>query len=192
MTPPTSTIDPRVARTRAVVVEATSALLCDDGFERITIDSIAERSGVARSTIYRNWPDRHELLLEGFEALCAFPDVPDDGSLESDLRGLGRHLARGLSQESWGRVLPSLVGAAEHDPELKSALQVFNRGRREAALAIVHRAADRGEVDIDRDIELAVIRFASAFFFTHLFTGTPLDDEFVERVVTATVTELTG
>lgn len=191
MTPASWTVDPRVERTRAVVVDATSELLCEEGFERITIDSIAERSGVARSTIYRNWPDRQELLVQGFEALCSFPDNPDAGTLESDLRAFAGHLVHGLSSESWGRVLPSLIGAAEHDPELKAASREFNRGRRDVVLAIVQRAVERGEVDPERDIELAVIRFASSFFFTHLFTDIPLDDDLVQRVVAATVAELT-
>lgn len=185
-------LDPRTERTRTAVLDATAALLCEEGFERITIDSIAARSDVARSTIYRNWPDRQSLLIQGFEALCAFPDVPDSGSLRQDLDALADHLSHGLTQEAWGRVLPSLIGAAQHDPDLEIAAQRFKKGRREAAVAVVRRAVDRGDVDPDRNIELIMIRFAASFFFTHLFTDIPLDEAFVRQVVSLTMTELTG
>ncbi|HUW03212.1 MAG TPA: TetR/AcrR family transcriptional regulator [Acidimicrobiales bacterium] len=185
------TVDPRVERTRAVVLEAAAELLATDGFERVTIDAIAERSGVARSTIYRNWPDRPHLLIEAFETLCEVIDPPDSGDLSADLRGVGEVLARGLSSEAWGRSLPSLIGAASQDDELRAAQLAFNAQRRATVEAVVVRAADRGEVDPDADIELAILRFASSFFFTRLFTDLELDDDFINRVVAATVAELT-
>lgn len=176
-------VDPRIARTRQVVVEATADLLAEQGFERLTIEAVAERSGVARSTIYRNWPDRADLFGEGFEQLCAFPPVPDLGSLEADLAFLAEELASGLSNSEWGRALPSLLGSAHHDPVLAEAQRRFSGRRRALTGAIFERAIERGEVGDHHDPGDLAELFASGFFFRHLMTRAPLDQEFIERQV---------
>lgn len=186
------TVDPRIERTRSVVLEAAAELLATDGFERVTIDAIAERSGVARSTIYRNWPDRPQLLIEAFDTLCEVLDPPDSGDLATDLRAVGHVLAHGLSHEAWGKSLPSLIGAASQDDELRAAQLEFNAQRRAVVEQVVRRAIDRGEVDQAVDVQLAIIRFVAPFFFARLLTDLDVDDAFVDRVVTATVAELTN
>ena len=108
-------IDPRIAHTRAVVLDATAALLAEEGFAGLTVEAIAERSGVARSTIYRNWPDRTDLLIAGFDQLCSFSEVPDLGSIEAELRIVATDLCENLQSAAWARALPSLVGAAHHN-----------------------------------------------------------------------------
>ena len=133
-------VDPRIIRTRELVISATFDLLVEQGFERTTIEAIAERSGVARSTIYRNWPNRAELFISAFEIMCSFTDNPDLGSLEDELRALGAELVSGLSDENWGQVLPSLIGSAAHDENLKSAQQEFSRQRRELVSEVFKRA----------------------------------------------------
>lgn len=180
-------VDPRIARTREAVVAATAELLADDGFERVTIEGIAERSGVARSTIYRNWPTKADLLIEAFDQLCAFPDIPDLGSLEDELRLLGAELVRGLSAEAWGRALPSLVGAAAHDPELVEAQRMFSDRRRSVVGAAFTRAADRGEISGGVDVRELAEAFAAGFFFRRLMTHGPLDDALIERQVRTAV-----
>lgn len=186
----TPLVDPRSERTRTVVLAATAELLCQDGFERITIDAIAERSGVARSTIYRHWPQRHQLFTEAFEQLCNFPTPPDTGTFEDDLRTLATNLARGLSEERWGRTLPSLVGAAAHDDELRTAQLAFNARRRTVTQSVFERAAARGDIAPHRNLEVAVTRFVAPFFFAKLVAHLPLDEAFVEQMVQATVAEV--
>lgn len=183
-------VDPRVERTHFLVVGAAAELLAEQGFERITIDGIAERSGVARSTIYRHWPDRAVLLGQAFGVVCKIHEAPDLGSLVGDLRYKVTQLARGLTEETWGRMLPSLIGAAEHDDDLKRGLLAFNAQRRGEALELVQRAVDRGEVDGGRDFRGALERFISPFFLRRIMTDDPIDDEFVERQLRAICGEL--
>lgn len=183
-------VDPRIERTHALVVEAAAELLAEEGFERITIDGIAERSGVARSTIYRHWPDRAELLGKAFDIVCTTHEAPDLGSLVADLRYKVSQLAYGLTEETWGRMLPSLIGAAEHDDDLKRALLAFNAQRRAEALEVVQRAVDRGEVDGDLDLRGALERFISPFFLRRIMTDEPVDDALVERQLRSICDEL--
>lgn len=184
-------LDPRVERTRQVVVAAASDLLAEAGIAGTTIDAVAERSGVARSTIYRNWPDRADLFAEVFSHVCALPDVPDTGSLVGDFRVLGEHLVHGVQDEAWGRMLGSIVAAADHDDTVRRALVAFGASRRQGAVAIVQRAIDRGEVSVDEDAAgRACERFASGFFFRRLFSRAPLDEAFVSAQIEALRREL--
>ena len=176
-------VDPRVARTRDLVLGATAELLVEQGFDRVTIEEIADRSRVARSTIYRNWPDRSELLVEGFDRLCSFSEVPDLGGLEPELRLLAQDLADGLTEQEWGCALASFVGSAAHDPELAAAKQAFSERRRAMVGAVFERAAARGEISDRWDPgELAEL-FAAPFFFRRLISHAPIDEAFVERQV---------
>lgn len=185
-------VDPRVERTREVVLAAAADLLAEEGFERATIDGIAERSRVARSTIYRNWPDRGELFADAFQQVCTVHEIDDHGSLADDFRALGQALRCGLTEDAWGRMIPSLVGAAEHDDELADAHRTFSARRRQEAVALVDRAKARGEVADHVDAEPAVERFAAGFFFRRLFVRQPIDDAFIDRQVEALVRDLTA
>jgi AcrR family transcriptional regulator len=189
MTPPRA-VDARVRRTRRVVLDAAAELLVNDGFERVTIDAIAERSGVARSTVYRNWLTRGELLVDAFAVVCEIPDVPDLGSLEDDFRLLATHLAQGLTASAWGRMFASLIGAATQDAELQAAQTEFNASRLQVAIDLVDRAKARGEVAADADAAFATERFAAGFFFRCLVSHADLDDAFVEVQVAALLRDL--
>lgn len=176
-------VDPRIEHTQALVVEATAELLATEGFERITIDAIAERSGVARSTIYRHWPDRAQLLVHAFMVVLDKEDTPDTGSLVGDFRVIANSFCAGMTNEDWGRMLPSLVGASAHDTDLRRALTEFHSARRDEAMALIRRAQERGEISGGIDVLAALERFAGPFFLRHLITGDPVDAEFAERQV---------
>jgi AcrR family transcriptional regulator len=187
-------LDPRVARTREVVITATVELLAELGFERITIDAIAERSGVARSTIYRNWPDRSALLGGAFRRLCARgpADVEASASLRDDLDTLGRMLVGQLTSETWSTTVPSLIGAAVHDPTMAALMAGFAQERQVQARAIFDRAVERGEIP-ERDaghLDSALERFVAPFFFRRFMSHAPLDDAFVTAQVDATLAQL--
>ncbi len=180
-------VDPRVVRTRTVVVQAAADLLVESGFNEITIESIAERSGVARSTIYRNWPERAELLVEAFDTVCVFGEIPDLGSLEAELHLLGMELCDGLNNQAWGQVLPSLVGAAASDPDIIEAQSRLAARRRQITAQAFARAQQRSELPTDADLERLAELFASGFFFRKLMTHGALDEDFVRTQIALVV-----
>ena len=184
-------LDPRVERTRTVVLAATAELLAADGFERITVEAIADASGVARSTIYRNWPTTADLLVEAFAVLVDKKAAQVLGSLRADLEALGREQAAGLSNADWGRALPSLISGAAHDPELARAQRAFSQARRAEIGDVFRRAAARGEIDELADPGEAAEAFAATFFFRALMTGQPLDEAFVARHVDRVIASVT-
>lgn len=184
-------IDPRVVHTRRLVIDAAADLLTTEGFANLTIDAIAARSGVARSTIYRHWPDRAELLISVFDSVgsTAEPANPT-GPLHCELRLTGTSLARGLSEQRWGQILPSLVGAASHDDEVRRALKVFGRARRAESAEIFMAAIERGEIDGNVDPICEAERFAGPFFLRRLVTADTLNHEFIETQVRVTCLSL--
>lgn len=184
MTPP----DPRRERTRACVLDATVALLLEDGCERMTLDGVAERSGVARSTIYRNWEDRSALIMEAVD--CALPDGQEHntGSLAGDLAEIGRHLAEMLTDGPLGKLMPSLVGAASFDPALAVRLKGMSQARSGHVRTVFERGIVRGEIS-NADLDGRVERFTAPFFARHLLSGRPLDVEFIDAQVAAALVD---
>lgn len=176
--------DPRIDRTRAAVLRATAEVLLDVGCERLTIDEVAERSGVARSTIYRRWGERSALLIEAVENLVEPHEPPETGSLRDDLTYLAGRLAAHLSVEPLGRVLPSLIGASSCDPGLRDRLHELADSRFAITRGVFERAVLRGEIPA-ADLDSRVERFIAPFFSRHLMHGWPLDETFQQAQVEA-------
>src|ERR1700712_5954041 len=84
----------RVARTHAAVMDAAIELLLEGGPDALTVDGVVARSGVAKSTVYRHWATRDELVADVFEHLAPKLDPPDPSlEFEDALRALVQRLA---------------------------------------------------------------------------------------------------
>jgi len=102
-------IDPRLAETQRVVKEATLELIAELGFEGTTIELISERSGVARSTIYRHWPDPSRLYLAAFDPPQGAADLPvETTDVLHDLRSYIQHVADRLNDDRFASALCAL------------------------------------------------------------------------------------
>lgn len=178
------TKDPRISRTREVVLDATAELLLDVGCERLTIDEVAERSGVARSTIYRNWGDRSTLIVDAIDCVAAMPEPPDTGTLVGDLEIMAERLATNLTDGTLGRILPSMVSAASSDGELRARLETIAEIRFGFTRVVFERAIVRGEIG-NADLSGRVERFIAPFFSRHLLHGWPIDKAFRDGQVEA-------
>src|ERR1700722_18756006 len=110
-------LDVRVRRSRDRVLTTAFELLSESGVSGFTVDEVASRSGVAKTTIYRHWPTREALVLDAASRISAEQEVPDTGSLEGDLTALLADTGHLLSTARWSSVVPSIVDVAERDPE---------------------------------------------------------------------------
>lgn len=179
-----SETDPRVERSQAAVLAAAADLLLECGVGGFTVEAIVERSGVARSTIYRHWDTRRELLLATLDRLLPAPRDPDvEGALRERLVALGEAHVRRLRNAPWAAALPMLLDAASRDPELagvRERLVEENTGptRRTLQLAI-----DRGELPTDTDVDEAIGQLAGPTVFRHLITGQGTGPDYVRRNV---------
>jgi AcrR family transcriptional regulator len=115
--------DPRVIQTRQLVLEATFTLISESGFAGATVERIAERSGVARSSIYRHWPAPIPALhMEALAPLRRRPeDIPLSGDLRQDLLSYLRHVSDRLNEPDYAAVTLALLAVANNDPTYAEA-----------------------------------------------------------------------
>jgi AcrR family transcriptional regulator len=165
---------PRSAQAEAAILDATIALLGEVGFSGLTIDGIAARAGVGKATIYRHWASKGEVAVEAFRAFIPPLEDPDSGSFAEDVRTVLFHLVEGLSNSPLASILPSLVEAAEHDPEVERLFREFGAGRRAVLRGVLARAAQRGELRDDVDPDLAIDVLVGPLFTRRLITRAPL------------------
>lgn len=178
--------DPRVARSRSAVLDAAGQLLSEEGFPGVTIEAVAARSGVAKTTIYRHWPTRGELLVAAFRQMSCDTPHPDTGDVRDDLVMLIDALAGQLRTERWASVLPSLAAEARRDPEFAELHQAFMGERRRKVLEVVERGVERGQLPPQTDADLLATMVAGPVFFRALVTLEPLDEpRLAERIVDA-------
>ena len=166
------------------MLEAAGELLLEGGIPAFNIEAIVERSGVARSTIYRHWESRRELLVATFEYLLPIPaDADAHGPLRERLASLAEAYSERLRKAPWASAIPMLLDAAARDPELagvRERLVEENRGptRRTLELAI-----EQGELPPDTDVDEAISQIAGPMVFRHLITHEPTDPAFARRMV---------
>lgn len=173
----------RSRRAESAILEATIALLGEVGFGGLTIDGIAARAGVGKATIYRHWPSKAEVAVEAFRAFVPPLDDPDTGSLADDLRSVLHQMTDGLSNSPLTGILPSLVDAAERDPEVERLFKDFGTTRRDVLRGVLARAAARGELRPGLDQELAIDLLVGPIFTRRLITRGPLTRRLADAVL---------
>lgn len=133
--------DPRVLRSRTKLLAAATELLIEAGPRGVTVDAVAERSGVAKSTLYRHWGSVTEMLVDVMRANVPTLSPPDlTLGFETALRTVMREVASSLSSPEWVRIMPSLVLLQHQRPEMAEIL----RADREATEALIGSILDLG------------------------------------------------
>jgi AcrR family transcriptional regulator len=103
------TVDPRVTRTRQVVLTAVIEELADVGHADFTIESVAARCGVGKSTIYRHWDGKLQLIIDAMHELNTQPAPEPDGTPRERIRQLLHHLGHALTAGSLAPAIPALI-----------------------------------------------------------------------------------
>jgi len=178
-------LDPRVARSRAAVLAATAELLGEVSFVGISVEAISARSGVARTTVYRHWPDPAQLMADALASVITACPEPDTGTLRGDLTVILRELVATLSRSATARLLPPMIFAAEADPAVASLQQSFSRQRRLVVRGALERAVARGEIDADFDFELVAAMSSGSLFYRRLVSREPLTTAYADKVAGA-------
>lgn len=177
-------VDPRVLRTRDAVLAAARGVLREEGWERVTVGRVAERSGYARTTLYRHWPQRLDLLRDLIREEARLAHVTPTGALREDLVGELEAFRAALSESGLGQVVIAIGQQARHDNELAELNRSMRREGTRVLAAILDSAMERGEVDRSIDIETAVAQLVGALLFRYLFEDTDaLNAAFVCAVV---------
>jgi AcrR family transcriptional regulator len=173
----------RSARARQAVLQATADLVAEVGVERTTIDEIAIRSGVAKTTIYRHFASKEVLVVEAVHACTSLPIVTDTGSLRDDLISCFSGITKASYDGRLGDMMLSLMDAAQRDPELDRLVRAHTDQRRRFATTVIERAVARGDLPSDVDVDLLVTLVAGPLVYTKLVRRQRVTDELVAAVV---------
>jgi AcrR family transcriptional regulator len=150
-------------------MNATVAELAEHGYAGTTVERVALRAGVAKTTIYRRWGSMDGLLADLLAEVAAREiPVPDEGSLEADLRALARAVVASLRDPVVHAAFTSMLGAAVQDPAAREVLAGFLAGRIARMAVIVDRAVTRGEVPAGADGG-EILRTLTALVYSRLF-----------------------
>jgi AcrR family transcriptional regulator len=184
---------PRSEVARLAILVATTEVLLERGLADTNMDVVAERAGVGKATIYRWWPSKEALALEALyhSWAAAVPDEPDTGSLRGDLAALLLPWTRRLRTRPYGRIIAAFITEAQTNSEFEKEYHArFVRPRREQARAAIRRAADRGEIPADTNVELTLDLLYGPLYHRLLHRHAPLSDRFVTDVVDAVLSAI--
>jgi TetR/AcrR family transcriptional regulator, regulator of autoinduction and epiphytic fitness len=169
-------VDPRIERSRMLILTAAVQELAEVGYGRVRIESIAARAGVGKSTIYRHWPDKLALIADAFETFHE-QMVPDLGELpvRDAVALLIRHVAEVVLDSTFSRCIPALIEGAERDERVRDFHHRYSRERRQALIDLIARGVQGGEITDAVDPELATTTLLGAVFYRRLMTEAPFD-----------------
>jgi AcrR family transcriptional regulator len=169
---------------RAEVLDAAGRILLEEGMAAFTMERVAARSGASKVTLYKWWPSKGALALDGYShAVQPRLEFPDTGDIETDLRTQLRAFL-GVLRGPAGRAIAELIGQAQTDPELAAAYRERYSGpRRALAVEVLVRAQRRGQVRADIDPEVVVDQLWGAGYHRLLIPDQPLTTDFTDALV---------
>ena len=177
--------DARVTRSRESLMAAALEELSAVGYAAFSMESVAVRAGVGRSTLYRHWSDRLRLIADALETLNTQPPAParpEGETARQHVEALLRHLTVALTQSPVAACLPALVHAAEQHAGLREFLHEYSVRRRQALVSAIDRGVARGEFRAG-DPDLSADALSGAIFYRRLMTAHPYGPDDVPALV---------
>ncbi|KPV57816.1 TetR family transcriptional regulator [Paenibacillus sp. A3] len=175
---------PRNVETQKSILSASYELLLENGFAAVTVDKIADRAKVSKATIYKWWPNKAAVVMDGFLfAASARLPVPDTGSTLNDILIHATNVTRFLTSRE-GTIITELLGEGQFDPGLAEAYRTrYFQPRRLEARNLLEKGVQRGELKKNLDIGLCIDLIYGPIFYRLLVTGEKLDDAYVQQLV---------
>lgn len=176
-------VDPRVERSRRVILEAVLEELGEVGYGAFTIEGVAARAGVGKSTIYRHWDGKLELVEDAFQTLKAQAHVPEDGPFRERLVGYLEQVASLVAQSTYSACMPALIDAAERDPKVKDFHNRFSAERRATLVDLLRSGVESGDLPGSSDPEILADALVGPIVMRRLMMGQPCDPDLVPSLV---------
>jgi AcrR family transcriptional regulator len=158
-------------------------LLAEIGYDRLTIDAVAARAHASKTTIYRRWSGKAELIVDALNCLKDSRPVPDTGTLRGDLEAIA-HVSAATANRFDAQLMIGLITALARDAELRRVVRVglIDPGHSDLK-EVFARAVARGEISDDRDIDLLVSLFPALMIHHLLTSGEIPEARFAEKVM---------
>lgn len=178
-----SDVDPRVERSRTVILSAALDLLGEVGYGGLTIEAVAARAGVGKSTIYRHWSGKLELVEDAIRTLKGWEPPPSEGTVIDRVIGLLQHVASRMADSMWSNCLPAIIDAAERDPEVCVIQRQLAGERRQLLVGLLTEGVANGEIRDDLDLDLAAECLIGPILVRRLLLHEPFDPAAVPVLV---------
>ena len=178
---------PRSSEAELAILQATRELLVEGGVQKLTVEGVAARAGVAKTTIYRRWRDKDELALAVvLEMVERVVELPELGDTRAELLAFVGAAVEVLGSTLMGRVMQGLISDLATDPELGVAFRERVVSVRDAEVErLIARGIARGDLRAGTDPQTAHDLLIGPVYYRLLLTGQPLDGEFATRTVDA-------
>lgn len=194
---------PRSVEADRAILEATRAALVEQGWGKLTLSDVAARAGVAKTTLYRRWNGKSELVVDAVAALFdEHLELPDRGSLRADVEGVVRQFAVLLNRPETKTALMAVVSEATRDEALRERIRLAIVDRQKRLVIMGReRAQARGELPPDADgeagraaaarsVDLIYDVIAGAVVHRTLVSGEPVDAAWAREFTTMLVAGL--
>ena len=174
----------RAARVRTAVLEAAGELLTEVGYDVMSMEDVAARAGVHKTTVYRRWPTKAALTADAasLKSADAIP-IPDSGTLVEDLQLLARDVVANIGTDEGARRYRSIAAASATSDELTVAMHGFWAERLALSAVIVERAIARGELPDSADANLIIETVIGPLWVRLLLTGEPITEALADQAV---------
>lgn len=167
----------RTARIAESVFAAAVAELAERNYADISVETIAARAGVHKTTVYRRWGSKPELIRQALAgAAGTHIQVPDTGGVDADVRMLARAVQAVLSSVQGAAVTTALIVGGLSSPEIAGLMRQFWAGRLEAISVIVERAVRRGQLPAGTDPATFMHAMSAPLYFRLLVTREPVTE----------------
>lgn len=176
---------PRSEAVRGAVLSAAADLALEGGSAAATVDAIAKRAEVSRTTIYKWWPSAAAIVLEGLldSVRDSITRPPGSNSVEAVTHHVSA-LNSILADPAVGPLLRNVIAASPSDPAIERALlDQWITPRRAAVAVTLREAVQSGELPADVAVEVAVDALVSPPYYRLMFGMAPLDEDAVIRLV---------
>ncbi|TCC45105.1 TetR/AcrR family transcriptional regulator [Kribbella capetownensis] len=177
---------PRDAGVEARVIEAAMAEMQARGYDGLSVDRVADRAGVAKTTLYRRWPSKAELVVAMITGLRAAVPFDPSGDPRRDLTDLVTGIATTLSAVPT-TLIADLAAAAAREPRVRESVRALWGERHAAVTAVVGQAQADGLVPGHASPAVLVDQLVGPLYYRLLVTGEPIDSAYVRELVHSTL-----
>jgi AcrR family transcriptional regulator len=186
--PASDETDPRIERSRHHVLSAAVDLLREVGYGRLTIEAVAARSGVAKSTIYRHWPGKAELVTDAFLTLKPRSVPPPPGPVRDRVTAVLTSIVESLTvPTNLACVMPALIDAAERIPEMATLSCRLAEESAVSLRGVLDDAVEGGELPPGTDTGLLADSLVGPIMLCRLFHREPITVDDVPTLVEQTL-----
>ncbi|AVH66019.1 TetR family transcriptional regulator [Nostoc sp. 'Peltigera membranacea cyanobiont' 213] len=161
---------PRSIHADQAILQATLDLLAEVGYQSMSIEAIASRAGVGKTTIYRRYNSKEELVADAIESFRDDLAIPDTGSFWGDMDILINNAAKKIDSPLGRQTLALIISTASSNPQFAEVYWTkYTKVRREALSKVLKRAKSRSEIHKDADIELVIDLLSGSLYYALIF-----------------------